>query len=796
MNITAHVAGIIIRSELRTMLAAMTGERIKIYFRGTEAYTDSKTFISIPEIRPAALYEPHIVNGLRGYASHETFHILYTRSDKITSLIEQWAESSWNDMPPDKLKQAKLLHKVWNFMEDWRIEKTGAIDFPGSHHDIGILRARLLDDAYEHLPSIEDISAATRAGNNIHRTALNMLSLTTTIANGYTCSATAAIMLDHYRAADNEIATEVADIWSRISTANTEVDLFPHALAFLETLDRIREQRRAANTPESSAQTSTPASQDASAKDNQENGEPSDSDNPSSSPSDCSSENDRNTDQSTAAPDTENSLPSNGAPSDTDQNEQRGTSQETSDQSDLQPDHRDQQPDGADADTAAHGAGSQACDGQDQTSLPVSSDPARSSAGQEAGAESDSTKPPDPTHNDLHEQHRETDETYPDDSTHDITDQSRSTPGGPNAFDPDDDDDENSAASTPPGEINDTGSEDAGSAVLTTSGSAGNHPHDDHDIDALPEHSLDMGSLIAAVNETSTRSSGTDEASVTEHNESSSETELNEPKIHHSDITDMDHATYLNIMSSVTTHTSLLSSSIRSLLLSLHRKKTKRNLLSGDLDTSNIVAIATNSPDIYKQTIKGKTVAGSVLFMLDTSYSMNEQIAPGSMTRLELLLIAIGATTEALATARHVETSIRSFTTCHDETGVRPLITIHKTFDDPASRTARAIGSITRVDRYGTPTDHAILDGILQLHRRKTPRRMLILITDGASNHPTSTNEAAAAAISMGIQLIGIGIGKDAPEMNIPGWTSIHEIEELPHKLLNIARSLVAPLPR
>ncbi len=104
------------------------GDRIRVRFRGTRAYTDGRN-INLPAIRDLAEIPYSTARALMGYAIHEVAHIRYTDFGSIIRAIEE------GRMEPDK-----LIKKFENAIEDYRIERIISKELPGTASDLAALR--------------------------------------------------------------------------------------------------------------------------------------------------------------------------------------------------------------------------------------------------------------------------------------------------------------------------------------------------------------------------------------------------------------------------------------------------------------------------------------------------------------------------------------------------------------------------------------------------------------------------------------------------------------------------------
>lgn len=141
--------GYSIKREIQITTAAITGRRLRISYSGDGAWT-TRTEMRLPTIHDAQLYPLDEVLVLRGYADHEADHHRYTPFDVIDALQAQTLGISLSD----KEAAAKLDRRtrvrnvtafnIWNAAEDWRIERNGMRDLPGTRKNLDATRAHVL----------------------------------------------------------------------------------------------------------------------------------------------------------------------------------------------------------------------------------------------------------------------------------------------------------------------------------------------------------------------------------------------------------------------------------------------------------------------------------------------------------------------------------------------------------------------------------------------------------------------------------------------------------------------------
>ena len=117
--------------DLRRMIVKVVnglsrGHKIKVYFRGTGAYTTGKIVV-LPNIRDLAEIPWSVARGLIGYAIHEIGHVLLTDWDQVQRSYDE----------------GKLVRHFANAIEDYRIERELCKRFPGAARDLTALRVRI-----------------------------------------------------------------------------------------------------------------------------------------------------------------------------------------------------------------------------------------------------------------------------------------------------------------------------------------------------------------------------------------------------------------------------------------------------------------------------------------------------------------------------------------------------------------------------------------------------------------------------------------------------------------------------
>lgn len=109
-----------------TVNALGRGLKIKVFFRGTRAYTNGRMIV-LPAIKDLAEIPYDTARALIGYAIHEVGHIRYTDFGEVARAYDG----------------GKLVKKFQNCIEDYRIEREMARAFAGAAADLTALRVRI-----------------------------------------------------------------------------------------------------------------------------------------------------------------------------------------------------------------------------------------------------------------------------------------------------------------------------------------------------------------------------------------------------------------------------------------------------------------------------------------------------------------------------------------------------------------------------------------------------------------------------------------------------------------------------
>jgi uncharacterized protein YegL/uncharacterized membrane protein YgcG len=107
------------------------GTDVVVGFYGDQAFCNKKfNYVNIPQLPPGLIIPTQIAMEIRGFAAHEAAHLLFTD--------EEYMENGRTD----EEKKDKLLHEVWNAIEDYMIERNWLLIYPGAHKNFTATEAR------------------------------------------------------------------------------------------------------------------------------------------------------------------------------------------------------------------------------------------------------------------------------------------------------------------------------------------------------------------------------------------------------------------------------------------------------------------------------------------------------------------------------------------------------------------------------------------------------------------------------------------------------------------------------
>ena len=264
MQATREIAGIILRQEIHAVNTGMIGASVPIQFKGDEAYTDYKSIV-IPYIAPTTTYPDKEAKVLRGYANHETGHILYTNpyavSNQLTKRVsKEFGEALKRVRDGKYTKEDELLltgkkvvkgqkseeeylffliaKKIDNCCEDWRLERNMRRNYPGTFKNLNSTRTHVnLREKSINLQTLQS-GQKPKPGTSVGQ----LITYLGCMENDYLCAMTARENYNIVKQYAPEDAKLIEEFWPRIIACETSDELT--AEAFNLTAEIIRRFRK------------------------------------------------------------------------------------------------------------------------------------------------------------------------------------------------------------------------------------------------------------------------------------------------------------------------------------------------------------------------------------------------------------------------------------------------------------------------------------------------------------------------------------------------------------------------
>lgn len=215
-----------------------------------------------------------------------------------------------------------------------------------------------------------------------------------------------------------------------------------------------------------------------------------------------------------------------------------------------------------------------------------------------------------------------------------------------------------------------------------------------------------------------------------------------------------------------------LAARLKNLLYSPTRRR-KRNRLSGSrIDTRSIYKAALGDHRVFIKKTVSQGVDTDLVILLDASSSMKT-------TEMDI------AKKAALA-ANSVLDSIKGVSVCSAAFCGRNNVIPLSRFGD----NVLCLSENFNISSQGyTPMTQGINWALEQLSISNSPRKQMIIITDGGPDDVNSTKKVIKLAIASGVEVLGIGIGSDYIQKLIPSSKAIHSSSELSNAIFELFRN-------
>lgn len=184
------------------------------------------------------------------------------------------------------------------------------------------------------------------------------------------------------------------------------------------------------------------------------------------------------------------------------------------------------------------------------------------------------------------------------------------------------------------------------------------------------------------------------------------------------------------------------------------------------IDPKRLVRAGMNDPRIFQTFQEGVTIDTAILLLADVSGSM-------SGSKIAVAVQALFAAAAAMETLPGVEIAVAAFP------GAQLVLPF-------GQRVRHAEPRFKLHASGGTPMAEGIRMASRLLQRRLEPRKLLFVLTDGEPNCHATARAAILGAQHIGIEAFGIGIQCNSVERLFEHNTVIHQVAELPEKMLSL----------
>lgn len=754
------ITGYDLRMRIEALIAGITGKKIKTTFYGTGAATAEGMMI-LPTIPQALLFTREEAQILLGYTAHEISHQLETDFDIMSRIFSDITKPT---------KRERQLKEWWNAIEDYRIEKITRREFPGFPIYIGATRHYT---AERFVLAVESGNVMPGVTGNPYRIGAVGLTWVGAILNGYPTQANdkALTLLD------DDLEAWLRGTSDRLSRVESKQDALDLAEALLDELEQNQsdEQDDDQDGGDGKSDNSQQKQQgDPSSSQGQKDGQDTEDDG-EKSPSSGGDDEEGKDDTSGGAADDGEPSQEGGADEENDRdsagNEHDETSEETSDENDSSEGNgggeTDEDPTGSDTDTdtgadAGNEEGDAGKDSQSSDGDANDDTGADQAEGNESGDDADdsSRKAGDTSSSDG----KSEGDGGSDQSADSGSETGRDAEDQPDGADDLGDPDEDSDGKKDKGQSSLRGGNEA-PAPRTSSEQA---EAEAEESDLTLEDILEQLAAIAIENDNAQVDIEGDIGGTAREQVQRSQQR------------------YAELKRTIGSPGARTAGVVRRLLAARNRTRTRRNLEQGKLDLKRLVPIVNSSPNIYHDKSTRRDVNTAVSILVDNSISMSGH--PIEVCQKAAIVL------DSAITGTGTDLEITGFT----GSDCNPTIYQYRRFGQRSQAAAASLGSMDQVSMGGTPVSIPILEAHRHLMAHKAPRKIMIIISDGAASDAGRAKEAHDVAVATGCIVFGIGIGSLGAA--IGAWCANHqvidEIDELPNALAIIVQQAMNPRMR
>jgi len=179
--------------------------------------------------------------------------------------------------------------------------------------------------------------------------------------------------------------------------------------------------------------------------------------------------------------------------------------------------------------------------------------------------------------------------------------------------------------------------------------------------------------------------------------------------------------------------------------------------------------------NVFKSKPRKVALDTHIHLLIDGSSSMHMD----GIARDEVAAKSAYAIVRALDSIKGITTEVTRFETSQAGRDAK-VVVLKKSCEGARNMclTARACGS--------TPMTESLITIAPMLAAKKEKRKLLIVITDGAPNHPGSSKDVIKKYAKSGVDVVGLGIQSDEGKDVFDQWSSIQSLSDLPKSLFSL----------
>lgn len=234
---------------------------------------------------------------------------------------------------------------------------------------------------------------------------------------------------------------------------------------------------------------------------------------------------------------------------------------------------------------------------------------------------------------------------------------------------------------------------------------------------------------------------------------------------------------------------SQLSANLRGLLQAQDMDNSKPGLSGNRIARSQAHKIKTGEPRLFLRRTPIKKIRTAVHILLDNSTSMRNRNRFDIARQVTLALIKALPHIRGINLGLSVFPAVYPYYLAGDENQI-PVAEILKHSNRPGKTLL-----YPAKPRGSTPLAPSLRLAASTLYSLTEPRKILLIITDGDPDYPEEAEDTIKEALSLGIEVVCLGIEDMAWPEIFPIYEIVKDVKELPHKAFTLFERLLTKQP-